>query len=99
MKRYPTSKVRDSGRKCQTMTAQERPRVATPRPRSGAAAGRSYRTPPRLRPGAAAQRTYPTPKARGCGREEQTHLQKAVAALVQEGLEELSDIEDQERQC
>ena len=39
---YPTSEVRGSGREYQTATAQERPRGATPHPRSGAAAGRSY---------------------------------------------------------
>ena len=32
---YPTSKVRGSGREYQTVTAQERPREATPHPRSG----------------------------------------------------------------
>ena len=35
------------------------------------------------------------PEARGCGREDQPH---AVAAWAQEGLEELSHIEDQKRQ-
>ena len=38
---YPTSEVRDSGLECQAATAQERPRGATPRLRSGATAGRS----------------------------------------------------------
>ena len=32
---------------------------------------------------------YPTPEARGGGRVEQPHVQGAVAARVQEGLEEL----------
>ena len=41
---YPTSEVRGSGQECQAATAQERPRGATPHPRSGAAAGRSYPT-------------------------------------------------------
>ena len=36
------------------------------------------------------------PKARGGGREELPHLQGAVAARAQEGLEELSHVEDQE---
>ena len=44
-----------------------------------------------------AGRSYPLPKARGGGREEQPHVQGAVAAQVQEGLEELSHIEGQER--
>ena len=37
---YPTSKVRGGGRECQAATAQERPRGATPRLRSGAAVER-----------------------------------------------------------
>ena len=36
-----------------------------------------------------AERSYPTSEGRGGGREEQPHLQGAVAARVQEGLEEL----------
>ena len=34
----------------------------------------------------------PTPEARGRGREEQPHVQGAVAAWAQEGLEELSHL-------
>ena len=71
------------------------PRGVTPRPRSGVAAGRSYPSP---RSGVAAGRSYPTPEARGGGREDQPHIQGAVAALVQEGLEALSHIEGQEGQ-
>ena len=70
-------------------------RGATLRPRSGAAAGRRYSTPLRPRPGAAGGRSNPTPKARGGGREDQSH---AVAARAQEGLEELSHVEGQEGQ-
>ena len=48
----------------------------------------------------AAERSYhhtPKPKARGGGRgEDQPHVQGAVAARAQEGLEELSHIEGQE---
>ena len=36
------------------------------------------------------------PEAKGGGREEQPHVQGAVAAQVQEGLEELSHVEGQE---
>ena len=43
-----------------------------------------------------AERSYPTPKARGSGREDQPHIQGAVAARAQEGLEELSHIEGYE---
>ena len=38
----------------------------------------------------------PTPEARDGGQEDQTHIQGAVAAWVQEGLEELSQVEGQE---
>ena len=54
--------VRGSGREYQTGTAQEWPRGATPRRRSGAAARRSYPTPPRPRPGAVARRSNPRPR-------------------------------------
>ena len=42
-----------------------------------------------------AGRTYSTPEARGSGQEEQPNLQAAVAARVQEGLEELFQVQDQ----
>ena len=64
------------------MPEGRRPRGVTPCPRSGAAARRSN----------------PTPKARGSGREDQSHIQGAVAARAQEGLEELSHVEGQEGQ-
>ena len=38
----------------------------------------------------------PKPEARGGGREEQPHLQGALAVRAQEGLEELSHVEGQE---
>ena len=44
----------------------------------------------------AAQRSYPTSEARGSGREELPHVQGAVAAQAQEGLDELSHVEGQE---
>ena len=62
---YPTSEVRGSGWECQTAMAQEQLRGATPRPRSGAAAGRNYPTPPSPRPGAAAGRNNPTTQGQG----------------------------------
>ena len=40
----------------------------------------------------------PTPEAKGGDREEQHHIQGAVASRVQEGLEELSHVEVQEGQ-
>ena len=42
------------------------------------------------------QEEQPTPEARGSGREDQPHVQGAMAALAQEGLEELSHAEGQE---
>ena len=38
------------------------------------------------------------PEVRGSGQEEQPHVQGAVAARVQEGLEELFHVQDQEGQ-
>ena len=60
--------------------AEAWPRGATPRPRSGAAAKRSY----------------PTPEVRGGTREEQPQVQGAAAARAQEGQEELLHIQGQE---
>ena len=48
------------------------------------------------RPGAAGGRSNPKPEARGSGWEDQPHIQRAMAARAQEGLEELSHIEGQE---
>ena len=64
-----------------------------PSPRSGAAAERTYST-SEVR--GAAGRSYPMPEASGGSREEQSHLQGAVASWAQEGLEKLSHAEDQE---
>ena len=57
------------------------------------AAERSY---PRPEVRAAAERSYHMPQARGGGREEQPHVQGAVAARVQEGQEELLHVQGQE---
>ena len=58
---YPTSEVGGSGQECQTATAQERPRGATPRPRSGGVA----------------ERRYPVSEVRGGGQEELPHAMAA----------------------
>ena len=58
--------------------------------------GRSYPMPLSLRPRAAAGRSNRTTEARGGGQEDQPHVQGAVAAQAQEGLEELSHFEGQE---
>ena len=46
--------------------------------------------------GAVAERSYLSPEARGGCREEQPHVQGAVAAQAQEGLEELFHIQGRE---
>ena len=51
---------------------------------------------PQWNPRAAAGRSNLTPEARGGGQEDQPHVQGAVAAQAQEGLEELSHVEGQE---
>ena len=73
------SDVRDSSGE-DPMPKGRQPRGVTPRPKSGAAAGRSY----------------PMPQARGGSWEDQPHVQGDVAARAQEGLEELSHVEGQE---
>ena len=80
------------------------PRGATPRLKAGAgveSARLQWRRNGReelhkSEDGVAAQRSYPIPEARGGGWEDQPHIQGAVAAWAQEGLEELSYIEGQE---
>ena len=72
--------ARGGGQECQAVTAQEQPRGATPLPRSGAAARRSY----------------PPLEARGGSWEELPYVQGAVARQVQEGLEELFHVQGQE---
>ena len=44
------------------------------------------------------ERSYPASEVRGGGREDQPHVQGAMAARVQEGLEELSNVEGQKGQ-
>ena len=51
---------------------------------------------PRPRSRAAADRSYPSSEVRDGGQEEQRHVQGAVAVRAQEGLEELSHVEGQE---
>ena len=42
-----------------------------------------------------AERSYPMPEVRGCGPEEQPHIQGVAAVRVQEGGEELLHVQDQ----
>ena len=44
------------------------------------------------------ERSYPVSEVRGGGREEQPHVQGALAVRGQEGLEELAHVEGQEGQ-
>ena len=90
---YPTSEIRGGGWECQALMAQEWPRGATPHLGSGWQPGATPRPRPGWQPGC-----YPTSKVRGCGREEQPHVQGAVAAQMQEGWEELLHIQGQEGQ-
>ena len=50
---------------------------------------------PHPRPGVAAGRSYPTPEVRGSGREEQPHIQRVVGAQAQKGPEELLHVQGQ----
>ena len=73
---YPTSEVRGSSREYQTVTAQERPRGATPGPRSGGAAERRY---PASEVRGGDKRSYPASEVRGSSREELPHAPKPEA--------------------
>ena len=71
--------------------AQGRPRGATPCPRSGAAAERSY-------PASEVSGCWEElPRVRGHGQQLGGATQGVVAAQAQEGLEELFHVEGQER--
>ena len=86
---YPTSEVRGRSRE-DPMPEGRQPRGVTPQPRPGAVAESA-----RLQGSRNSREELPMPKARG--REEQPHLQGALATQAQEGLEELSHVEGQER--
>ena len=60
--------------------AEAGPRGATPCPSSGVVA----------------ERSYPTSEVRGGGQEDQPHVQGAAAAQMQEGREELLQVQGQE---
>ena len=104
-RKYPTSEIGGRNRE-DPMPEARRPRGVTPCPRSGAVAesarlrrcrnGREELPRIRGRGGGAAERSYPESEIRSGGREDQPHVQGAMAVWVQEGLEELSHIEGQE---
>ena len=75
------------------MPKGQRPDGVTPHPRSGAAAESA-----RLQRHRKARRSHPTLEGWGGGQEEQPHVQGAVAAQAQEGLEELFHVQGQEEQ-
>ena len=84
---YPASEVRGDGR-------EEIPHGPKPEVRGGDV--RSYPV-SEVRGGGWEELPHaPMPEARGSGREDQPHIQGAMAARAQEGLEELSHIEGQE---
>ena len=87
---YPMSEVRGRSRE-DPMTERRRPRGVTPRRRSGAAAESA-----RLRGRRNGRKELPQSEVRGGGQEEQPHVQEVVAARVQEGLEELFQVQGQE---
>ena len=76
---YPVSEVMGHSLEYQAVIGQEQPRGVTPCPRSGMVSRRSY----------------PMPEVRGRGLKEQPQVQGAVAAWVQEGLEELLQVQGQ----
>ena len=82
---YPASEVRWGQPRGDTQCPRSgvATRGVTPRPRSGTAAGKSNPCP---RPGVVARRTN----------QDQPHVQGAMAARAQEGLEKLSHVEGQE---
>ena len=88
---YPASK---SGAATRGVTPHPRSGAATrgvtPHPRSGAVAESA-----RLRPHRKSREELPKSEVRGGSREDQPHVQGAVAAQAQEGLEELSHVEGQ----
>ena len=90
---YPVSEVRGGGQKeLPSVRGQWWPGGDTPRPRSGAAR-RSH-----LAPEARGGDPEEPPIARGQGQWPGGATRGAVAAQAQEGLEELSHVEGQERQ-
>ena len=100
---YPTSEVRGrSGRTpCRKGSGQEElPHIQGQGQRQRVpdcdGAGTAERSYPESEVGGAAERRYPASEVRGGGREDQPHVQGAVAAWAQEGLEELSCVEGQE---
>ena len=86
------------------MPEGQQPRGVTLCPRSGQrprvpecdGAGTAERSYPAAEVRGGGREEQPTPKARGGGQEDQPHVQGALAARAQEGLEELSHVEGQE---
>ena len=86
-RRYPASEVRSGGR-------EELPHAPKPKARDG---GREEHPTPEARGDGWEELPHtPKPEARGGGWEYQPHVQGALAARAQKGLEELSHVEGQE---
>ena len=90
---YPISEVRGSS---QEELPYIRGQGQRPRVPGCDGAGMARGATPCLRSGVAAGRSYPSTEARGSGREEQPHVQGALASRAQEGLEELFHVQGQE---
>ena len=84
---YPKSKVRGRGR-------EEIPHAPKPKARGDGREELPHAPKPEAKGGGGEE--HHTTEARGGGQEDQPHVQGAVAAWVQEGLEELSHVEGQE---
>ena len=91
---YPASEVRGGGREeTPHVQGQGQQGEATSHPRPGVVTLRSH---PKPEARGSSWEEPPTPEASASGREEQ--IKGAVAEQAQEGLEELSHVEGQERQ-
>ena len=94
---YPTSKVRGSGWEYQTDGAgtAEKSYPAS-KVRGGGWEELPHAPKPEARGGSQEEQPHEQPRGRGGGLEDQPYVQGALAARVQEGLEELIHIEGQE---
>ena len=91
-KRHPASEVWGGGQEELPASEANGGREETPSVRAQGRLGEATSHP---RPGAVILRSHPEPEARAGGREEQP--EELVATQAQEGLEELSHVEGQER--
>ena len=91
---YPSPKVRGSDRECETMSAQERPRGATPCPRSGPRPGGAT---PRPRSGEAEERSNPTSKERWLRGRRRAERSYSTFKVRRSGREEIPLVQGKEQ--